>query len=238
MSGANSFIRYLQEKHGFKQVRKFYPGNTMDFHEFFVGEREYGEKLFIKVDRHGTGSIKREGEILQLPSLQKSCYFPDLICLGVWNEMSYVVIDFLEGIPLKEILLKKSLKSKLPVQKILKQLTEIGLILNKEGIVHRDIRPGNIITQWDKGGRFKQLVLIDFAFSVGINKFRELPVLVDKSMLKSLGTKRYKPDLGTWDNFYSIKKIAIRLDENYGKKYPNEEKLINRNVGKLVYVHK
>lgn len=231
------FIKYLKEKYGFKNVRQFFPRSTIDFHEFYVAVWGDGEKVFLKTNKYVVESIQREGEILQLPLLKNSCYYPDVIFLGKWREISYVALEFIEGTLLKETL-KKPLRSHLPVRKMLKQLIEIGFMLQKEKLVHRDIRPGNIIIQWGGEGRFKQLVLIDFAFSVGINRFPELSVLVDNNMLIPLGTRRYKPDLLKWDNFYSIEKIAKRLDKNYRQKYLNEAKLINRNIGKLVYEYK
>ena len=91
----------------------------------------------------------------------------------IYNCTVYLVMEFIEGITLKDII---KVNGCMPYQKaarmvmpILKSLEEV----HREGIIHRDIAPDNIIQTND--GRLK---LIDFGAAIQLTASSEKPVIM------------------------------------------------------------
>lgn len=236
------FFDHLHKKYAIDDIREIYPPTVGKSNIFYEGNHSLtNKKVFIKYDRHSCGSITREVEILQLTALKNSSYFPKVIAYED-TTFTFIIFEFIEGIMLSKMLSDSKSKDKLLLnntakQKILLQLIDILEILDNEGIIHRDIHPKNIMVTQNQFTHINRLVLIDFSFAVGINRFPELPYLIDSKRLKFLGTAAYRPDLYKWDNQYSIEQIAKQVEKNCNKKFPELWKKIISYREKLVYTH-
>ncbi|MDQ0255366.1 serine/threonine protein kinase [Evansella vedderi] len=219
-------------------LKRVFPQKNSHFHEFYTGiDRKTKKKLFIKVDKQCCGSVEREVDILKLPLIKNSPHFPKILYEGKRESFSFAAFEYIQGEMLTRYLYRRSLKRQLQKEEFFKQLLEIGMILFEEKIVHRDIRPGNIFVTRNTSGTFNRIILIDFAFSVGMDRFPELPILKEKKMLKGLGMRKYKPNDYEWDNFYALEKVGERLDRNYRHRYPHFTREIASYTGKQVYTH-
>ncbi|MBU9713303.1 protein kinase domain-containing protein [Evansella tamaricis] len=235
--------KYLLERlrrKGIDNIQHIHPPQCGDFHVFYKGvDRRTGKKLFIKWDKNLSGSVKREGEILKLPMISVSSFFPNIIYEETDFTFPYIAVEYIEGVNLKEYLSaesgRKLLKSDSKKREMIDQLVKIAKILFQEKIVHRDIRPGNFLVK-KKDGRFQQLILIDFAFSIRLNELPELKYLQGKKeMLKSLGTTRFKPESFTWDNIYSIERIIKMLDRKFSNNHSQLARELEVMKGKQIF---
>ncbi|MFJ8247798.1 AarF/UbiB family protein [Peribacillus asahii] len=212
-------------------------------HEHFIGTDSISnKKLFIKVDTYTKGdAAKREAEILQIPSFQSSKFFPKVVHHSTSGNFPFVSFEYITGSVLHTILNNKSLKSKIfnnpdTIQMFIQQLFTILKTLEHNKIIHRDIHPGNFMVTTNQMGQFKHIILIDFSFSVGVNRFPELPFLIKTNKLAGLGLKKYKPDLYKWDNKYAIIKVIDQVYPLWREEFPEIWNEINSFDG-VVYIH-
>lgn len=239
----NNFIIYLQQKFKISNLKIINPPSLGKLNIFLQGK--YLEKdvnVFIKYDKKFSGSAMREGQILELKEFKNSPYFPNLVVYEN-GKFPFVAVEFIDGVMLSKVLYNSKLRNKLlqndsSKKKVLLQLLDILKILNSQKIVHRDIRPQNIMVTCDKSGNLDRLILIDFSFSIGIDRFPELPFLVKNNRLRNLGTIQYKPKCYKWDDHYSITKIINKIDSNCKNKFPDIWKELNLYKQKLIYTHK
>lgn len=94
------------------------------------------------------------------------------------TKLMYFIFPFVEGLDLNEYISKNPNLSEEFVLKILKSLITIILKLAQEGIIHQDIKPGNIKIKSNE-----ELCLLDF----GIARFIDY----DNSLSKQQGPARY-----------------------------------------------
>ncbi|WP_432408876.1 protein kinase domain-containing protein [Wukongibacter sp. M2B1] len=234
------FLEYLQQNYQINNIEQIYPPTVGKSNIFFKGNViETDNKIFIKYDMNYCGSSTREAQILQLPKFKNSPYFSNVICYED-NDFPFVAFEFIEGIMLNDVLSNLDLRyellhNKKQKKRILLQLIDIMKILDEEKIVHRDIHPKNIIVTRNRNDKIDKLILIDFSFSVGVNRFPELPYLIASKRLKFLGTKYYKPETYKWDNQYSIAKIATEIEPNCDKEFPDIWNEIYSFKEKLIY---
>ncbi len=105
--------------------------------------------------------------------------------VGVADDKPYIAMELLDGVPLDE-LLKKRLR--LPLKYVLGIVIQLSRALyyaHKQGVIHRDIKPGNIICLTDH----KTFKLTDF----GIAQLDESISTEDGYSDKVLGTPEYMP---------------------------------------------
>ncbi len=103
--------------------------------------------------------------------------------VGVADDKPYIAMELLDGIPMDEMLKKRG---RLPVNfviSLLVQLTRALHYAHKQGVVHRDIKPGNIICMADN----KTVKITDF----GIAQLDDSLASVGKAQEKVLGTPEY-----------------------------------------------
>ncbi|AOY76991.1 protein kinase domain-containing protein [Clostridium formicaceticum] len=237
------FLQHLQKEYKIYNVKEVYPLTVGKSNIFFEGSHlSTNKRVFIKYDRYFCGSITREAQILQLPRLKKSPYFPNVITYED-DVFPFVVFEFIEGMMLSKMLSNAKLRDRLlskneQKEKFLLQLLSILKTLHKENIIHRDIHPKNIMVAQNQDKNLDRLILIDFSFAVGINRFPELPYLIHSKRLKLLGIADYRPQIYKWDNQYSIAKIAKQIDKNCDKKFPYIWHEMDSYKEKLVYIYK
>ncbi|MDF5730285.1 MAG: serine/threonine protein kinase [Rhizonema sp. PD38] len=83
---------------------------------------------------------------------------PRLLAYFDQNQEFYLVQEFIEGHPLSEELLAHQSWSESQVVQMLHEVLSILLFVHRQGVIHRDIKPDNIIRRT----RDNQLVLVDF----------------------------------------------------------------------------
>ena len=172
-----------------------------------------GRCFFVKLQSEG--KVQHEYQVNQYMegcNLGKIDFYPKVILSRV-GAFSYNIFEELEGERINKRLMSDF--------DLIKQMTEVALFFSKIEIVHRDIRPHNIIVV------NKKIKIIDFEHC-SINN-QELD---DNS--KDLN-RNFSPDGKKWDDAYSFKKIA-----DY---YINKDKLkdsvdyatLSKMVGKNIY---
>lgn len=206
--------------HEWKNVSKFI---------YFLAEKNNGEQLFIKT-RGILDSARREYEIIKELRKIEPKYFPKEFYYRYTKEISCVVLEKIDGCRL-DILLK-SLKSKPKnyVKKLYNGLFEILVTLHKANIVHRDIRPQNIIVQNDGNP-----VLIDFQFAVDSKrrKYKEFKFIREKPRsIINLG-REYARGCYHWDDAHSFKKIFELFKMNNDSDFLKIQNKIEEKVGLL-----
>ena len=113
---------------------------------------------------------------------------PNIVKLYEYKEcdaVPYIVLEFLEGQSLSHILHKEG---RLPLQKARPILRDVAAALDfahKQGIVHRDVKPSNVIVDQGTGDIAPRAVLTDF----GIAKLYNLTQLTSTGTM--LGTLDY-----------------------------------------------
>jgi serine/threonine protein kinase/CHASE2 domain-containing sensor protein len=112
--------------------------------------------------------FKREAETLE--KLGKHEQIPRLLAYFEENSVFYLVQEYIQGNSLANELSLGNLLGRLPERRvvgILQELLKILEFVHHQGVIHRDIKPGNIIRRYPDG----KLVLIDFG---AVKKIKQL----------------------------------------------------------------
>ncbi len=143
---------------------------------------------------------------------------------------SFLALEYVNAKTLSSLMKSNSLSND-DISAIIKQFIEISNFLYRYKLVHRDIRPDNILIS--KKNNIPKVVLIDFAFTVSIAdpQFAELEVVNNIDTLYFLGAG-YNPVPLVWDDAYSLYKIAEELSCN---KYDDCLLDLKENVGRYEY---
>ncbi len=100
-----------------------------------------------------------EREAATLEYLGEACdQIPELYAYFVENEQFYLVQEWIEGPTLTKIVATKGQFSEIAVRQMLMSLLPVLQYIHSKGIIHRDIKPNNIILRATDG----KPVLIDF----------------------------------------------------------------------------
>lgn len=97
-------------------------------------------------------------DVMILQQLHQHPCIPRLIDYFEQDDQFYIVQDYIEGHPLSSELQPDQPWSASRVIDLLSQLLPIVEFLHQNSVIHRDIKPDNIIRRWSDGA----LVLIDF----------------------------------------------------------------------------
>ncbi|MFC5406535.1 protein kinase domain-containing protein [Cohnella soli] len=197
-----------------------------------------GKRIFVKMDGTLGEAASREAIIIQKLAAQKgNINFPRLIAYEGSGPLSFVALEWIDGIQLEKLLMLNIYLSYRQRQFLLKQLCAILDTLHETEIIHRDIRPANIMVEMRE--EEWRLVLIDFAFSIGkdSNTFKELAFFLDRpELLEGLGGECYKPESYKWDDAYSIREVACNIDTEYERNFPEIWNHLNSMQDKLVHL--
>ncbi len=234
------FRKMLSEKYNIVNLRLF---KFCQWHlgcKYFIGyQKERNKCVFIKTCSND-GRIEREIDVFNyLMNSDDSAYkyLPDLICFEKDDKTPFLAVEFIVGVALDEYLSKNSNidKREKIILDIINQLIDLALLLNESKIIHRDIRPANIMLRKN----VCQVVLIDFAFAIraGDDMFSELSFVTKApEVLDKLG-EEYKPEQYVWDDAYAINLIIERLIDRYHIKYPKSMSELKNIVGRVTYKH-
>lgn len=98
-----------------------------------------------------------EQEAMRLDALGKHPQIPELLAYCIQDDRQYVVQEFIDGQNLAEIVATEGIFTDHQIQDLLNSLLPVLHFIHSHNVIHRDIKPGNIIRRADK-----ELVLVDF----------------------------------------------------------------------------
>lgn len=130
-----------------------------------LGSNEENPVWLAKHRYTGQIVVWKRIELLGIPlyTKLKEMKHPGLVCVREvirLDECGIVIEDYVSGITLEEMLCMRRCLEKPMVDDYMKQLFNVLLLIHREGIVHRDINPKNILISTDG-----VLKLIDFGIA-------------------------------------------------------------------------
>ena len=134
-------------------------------------------------------SFKKESEHLQKLNIKRCSKIPQMFGCFEQGNYLYLVQEFIDGKNLANYLTEKIKFDEKEIRELLCQLLPVLTILHEEGIIHRDIKPDNIMRRVDG-----EYVLIDFGISKQITG-HHLP-----TPGTNVGTEGYAPEEQTEKN--------------------------------------
>lgn len=229
------FLRYLEREYGIVGVKPFAPPNKLGFH-YFTGETPEKKKVFIKLEGRVERASAREAFFIRLLRKSgKAGFFPKVLACRTKTPFAFIATEFIEGQTLEKFLGQNRRDPKIH-RPLLEQFCSILEVLHGAGVIHRDVRPPNLIVRTKKDPPFLRVVLIDFAYALRLKPpLGELPfVAANTAILRKLGTG-YKPREFLWDDAFAFAKIAAETDPCYKENYPEIHSFLSAKTGKLTY---
>jgi serine/threonine protein kinase len=226
----------LYKKYSIMNLKLF---KFSDWHSgcnYFIGySNQAKKKVFIKTSGR-FNLADREIDVLEFindsDKVEKK-YFPKIIAYNKNGIVPFLAIEYINGVTLSEYISSSRLRDKNLDLKIIKELNHILKNLQQMSIIHRDIRPANIMISEMTGN----IVLIDFAFAVSNENhdLGEVQIIIKYPNVAKVLGEEYKPHKLLWDDAYSIHKIAEKLMPEYSVYLPNEHQNILSKIGKITY---
>jgi serine/threonine protein kinase len=224
------------KRYGIVDLRPLKVNSRLGF-KYFTGKHPSSKKqVFVKTDPTSGQAAAREGAVLKILNAQTHrAHFPRLVVHEPHGHFAFIATEFIPGDTLNTFLAQHPSLPASQGSLLLSQLALILKILQQNSIIHRDIRPENLMVRlkMDK----PLLVLIDFSFTVGLppNPLPELPFLLARpKQLQRLGS-RYRAAADHWDDAYSLHQIAQEVAGNYKCKYPQIWQSLNGSIGGLTF---
>ncbi|WP_158560326.1 protein kinase domain-containing protein [Paenibacillus contaminans] len=234
------FFAYLNGKYGLDKLAHYLPDNRYLNVRYFTGlHPESGKIVFIKTDGASGETSEREACAIELLKLSSSRYFPRLFAHETAGKYPFVAIEFLNGVTLEHLLLYESAVIDRHKENLLEQMADILAILHERGIIHRDIRPSNLMVLPDVNGQLSSLVLVDFAFAIIAGPdggAEELRYLQEREYLRiDLGGSSFKPAPLIWDDAFAFCKIAQLIDPCCALHFPEAWAKLYGSVNRVTY---
>lgn len=216
-------------KYELKSLEKY---KLWDWHlgyKYFVANYR-DRKIFIKLNgMHNSAVI--ESKIIE--RLRCNEFFPELEFYE-GGQFESIAITFIEGQTLNKLLKNRTL-NQLQIKSICNQLIQALEVMKNNNIVHRDLRPHNIIIDLLSEDTVC-VKIIDFGFSIASfdNKGFEDVLINDKPRLDGLGGE-YRYNHLIWDDAYSISLVFKEMDMDFERNYPEIWSRIVQQIGKNRY---
>lgn len=212
----NDFLKYNSYSHTIPQDKTVY------FNQFFLNsdnsrEKKFGklisksqarlekEILFTEVYDGGTSIVKFgskrviENELNMLKKLVAVDFVPNILDFSLEQNHFYIRISKFEGEPLNIAHTKKWFWTSRNIISFIEQIIQINEVLISHKILHRDIRPENVLVAFNANKEI-QIKLIDFGWAI---IFEDI-----ETSLNPLGLGvRYKFKEGKYSDIYSFSKI-------------------------------
>jgi serine/threonine-protein kinase len=123
-------------------------------------------------------------EAMRLASLSH----PNIVTVydfGEDEKGSYVVMEFLDGETLDAFIERTGVMHEMNFIELMKQVLEGVVAAHQKGLVHRDLKPGNVMLTWLPSGRFQAKVL-DFGLSEFLKGTHTEATIASGSLLGSV----------------------------------------------------
>jgi WD40 repeat protein/serine/threonine protein kinase len=219
---------------------------TGEFGQTYLAKdiRRPGEpQCFVKHLRPGTTEPKlinttrrlfeKEAEVLE--KLGQHDQIPQLFAYFEENQEFFLVESFVAGHSLSTEILPGKPVPEEKVVALLRELLEILVFVHGQGVIHRDIKPGNLIRRYSDN----KLVLIDFGSVKEIHiAQRQAPVTVRIGTLEYMPIEQfqYNPQLNS--DIYALGMIGIQaLTGLPAYDLPKLRDLKNSNKGEIIWRH-
>jgi WD40 repeat protein/serine/threonine protein kinase len=219
---------------------------TGEFGQTYLAKdiRRPGEpQCFVKHLRPGTSEPKlinttrrlfqKEAEVLE--KLGQHDQIPQLFAYFEENEEFFLVESFVAGHSLSTEILPGKPLTEDKVILLLKELLEILVFVHGQGVIHRDIKPGNLIRRYSDN----KLVLIDFGSVKEIHiAQRQAPVTVRIGTLEYMPIEQfqYNPQLNS--DIYALGMIGVQAMTGLpAYDLPKLRDLKNSNKGEIIWRH-
>ena len=222
---AKKFAAFLDGNYGIVDLRPFKIKNWNPGCHCFTGrftENSVQYNVFVKMGGVlELASREAKAILLVRPHLRNSLCVPRMIACNERPYFSFVSTSFVQGQSLNaDIVLAEAKKSvgceEVFIEELLRQMLDIIQALHAARVVHRDVRPDNLLLSCHPGTGLPQLTLIDFAMAVSSRE--NLPPLILKKkqevFLAGLG-EVMKPDTFVWDDAFSFYVIARTFTGNF-----------------------
>lgn len=206
--------------------------------------RRPGEpQCFVKHLRPGTSEpelinttrrlFQKEAEVLE--KLGQHDQIPQLFAFFEENEEFFLVESFVAGHSLStEIVPGKPLTEE-KVILLLKELLEILVFVHGQGVIHRDIKPGNLIRRYSDN----KLVLIDFGSVKEIHiAQRQAPVTVRIGTMEYMPIEQFEYNPQINSDIYALGMIGIQAMTGLpAYDLPKLRDLKNSQKGEIIWRH-
>lgn len=115
------------------------------------------------------------------------------------NNTAYIAMDYVEGITLKEYLLKNGVLTPEACLTLMLPVLDTMIQMHREGIIHRDISPDNIMIQPDMQPR-----ILDLGAAKDIQMESGNTILVARNGFSPKEQYQTNGNIGTWTDVYAL----------------------------------
>ncbi|KAF3887991.1 MULTISPECIES: serine/threonine-protein kinase [Nostocales] len=172
-------IKVLSDEGGFGRT---YLAEDIDKLKELCVVKQFAPKI------QGTSALKKAVQLFQeeaqrLQQLGEHNQIPHLLAYFEENNYLFLVQQYIDGQNLSKELQQVGTYSESNIRELLLDLLPVLQFIHKQGVIHRDIKPQNIIRRYGDG----RLVLIDFGAS------KQLSVTVQTKIGTTIGSHGYTP---------------------------------------------
>lgn len=180
-----------------------------------------GQKLDWLVKVHPENKYAKR-EVTRLETLSKINGIPKILAVGLSSRLNYIILSRAPGIDLYEYIKKHGKIDENELRSITQKILTTIKSVHKKGIVHKDIKPENIIYDY----KTKSVTIIDFE-GKQTDEYRSPEQVIgaavtNKSDLWSIGVTCYYLAKGSTP--YKTDREILRNKLNFSKKWSNEFK--------------
>ena len=188
-----TYIGYDQYLNRIVAIKEYYPQA--------LAARLPGEcRLFWRNDQlriQGCENVKQEAQKMhKFGDLPVAVRVEDVF---LENNSAYIAMDYVEGITLKEYLLKNGLLSPQTCIKLMLPVLDTMQQMHQEGIIHRDISPDNIMIQRDFTPR-----ILDLGAAKDIQMESGNTILVARNGFSPKEQYQNGGAIGPWTDVYAL----------------------------------
>ncbi|MGB2926780.1 MAG: protein kinase [Limnothrix sp.] len=188
-----------------------YGFETIENCELFAVESlrkaEFSEPKILKIlhpqqSKKAQELFRQEAQLLQrftdlpVPKVASSPYFTIPLKRKIYGqrELHCIVMEQVQGQTLEKLILSEGIIPENIAVDWLRQLAQILLEVHRRGVLHRDIKPGNIMVRQRPNFPYGELILIDFGAARRISKSYVEKVISGKSQTKIISEGYTAPE--------------------------------------------